>query len=317
MGSILEWGRPPKLVFENEEEFYRTLGQLTNEKAFTISFEPNKKTGSYSNAYRIRILAGTKNVTQALQKKMRTSGRVNCNEYIEYLIKEHSFVQSGNSIMCKFEKVLVTVPEKYKLIFIQGYNEVTEAAPNQVYYATDSIDISQAILKQKPIPRGSKQSQSSVRKQGKQGKRDYIKNTINNYEIGEAGERIVYEHEQKKLNEAFRTGKITDLKDKLEWISRTDDSVGYDIRSYDVDRKEEIYIEVKTTTGNAVTPFYMSENEIIQSKKLGEQYYLYRLYNMNRHKPESVDYFILQGDIGSNPNVTLEKQDYRVVFGKA
>jgi hypothetical protein len=54
--DILKWGKAPQLCFQDEKEFYRTLGQLTNELAFTISFEPNSKTGSYSDAYRIRAL---------------------------------------------------------------------------------------------------------------------------------------------------------------------------------------------------------------------------------------------------------------------
>lgn len=102
----------------------------------------------------------------------------------------------------------------------------------------------------------------------------------------------------------------------MEWVSRLDDSLGYDIRSYDVDAKKEIYIEVKTTTGSATTPFYMSENEVEESKKLGEQYYLYRLYKMDRCKPQNVDYYILNGDISKNADVRIEMQGYKVVIIK-
>lgn len=150
----------------------------------------------------------------------------------------------------------------------------------------------------------------------KQGKRDYIKASINEFEIGEAGEKIVYNHERKKLINAYKEGKISDLNNKLEWVSRYDDSLGYDICSYDIDTKKKMYIEVKTTTGSATTAFYMSENEVIQSKKLGEQYYLYRLYKMDRYKPENVDFFILQGDITKNTDVSIEMQDYKVIIIK-
>ena len=77
----------------------------------------------------------------------------------------------------------------------------------------------------------------------------------------------------------------TALNDKLEWVSRTDDSLGYDIRSYNVDEKREMYIEVKTTTGSSTTPFYISENEIDKSRELKDKYYIYRLYKMDRHNP--------------------------------
>lgn len=60
----------------------------------------------------------------------------------------------------------------------------------------------------------------------------------------------------------------------------------------------------------------MSENEVEQSKKLGEQYYLYRLYKMDRCKPENVDYYILNGDISKNVDVRIEMQGYKVVIIK-
>lgn len=80
--------------------------------------------------------------------------------------------------------------------------------------------------------------------------------------------------------------------------------------------QKKIYIEVKAITGSAVTPLYMSENEVEQSKKLGEQYYLYRLYKMDRCKPENVDYYILNGYISKNDDVRIEMQGYKVMIIK-
>ena len=42
------------LNFNNEEEYYVALGSFCNNKAFSISYEPNKSTGSYADAYRMR-----------------------------------------------------------------------------------------------------------------------------------------------------------------------------------------------------------------------------------------------------------------------
>lgn len=125
--------------------------------------------------------------------------------------------------------------------------------------------------------------------------------------------------EHKKDIEAgnsFR-GLLNALNDKLEWVSRTDDSLGYDIRSYNVDEKREMYIEVKTTTGSSTTPFYISENEIDKSRELKDKYYIYRLYKMDRHNPKNVDYFILQGDISTNQHVTIEKRNCRVIINNS
>lgn len=259
------------------------------------------------------------NLPQALKNAMKDGGRINCNPYVDNLIKNHGFVLSGNVVLATLENVLKTIPkEEIENIaaFLRGYyllQEESTASGQNVTYITESIDISNAKLFCRDIPK-KRNTRGGTKK--KQGKRDYIKTAINDFEIGEAGEKIVYNHEKKKLIDAYNEGKITDLNNKLEWVSRFDDSLGYDIRSYDVENQQEIYIEVKSTTGSAATPFYMSKNEIIQSKKLGEQYYLYRLYKMDRYKPENVDYYILNGDISKNADVSIEMQGYKVVIIK-
>ncbi len=317
----LKWGNQSQLSFANEEEYYMALGIFANPKLSRVYIEDNAKRGSFSDASRLHIYSHTKkgNLPQALKNAMKNGGRINCNPYVDNLIENHGFVLSGNVVVATLENVLKTIPkEEIENIaaFMRGYyllQEEPTASGRNITYTTESIDISNAKLICRDIPKKSAEK-GMIKK--KQGKRDYIKATINDFEIGEAGERIVYNHEKQKLINAYNAGKIVDLKDKLEWVSRFDDSLGYDIRSYDVDAKKEICIEVKTTTGSAVTPFYMSENEVEQSKKLGEQYYLYRLYKMDRCKPENVDYYILNGDISKNADVRIEMQGYKVVIIK-
>ncbi|EAG2595271.1 DUF3883 domain-containing protein, partial [Listeria monocytogenes] len=43
----------------------------------------------------------------------------------------------------------------------------------------------------------------------------------------------------------------------------------------------EIYIEVKTTTGNRDAPFYLSDNELNVARIKGELYKIYRVYDYN------------------------------------
>lgn len=315
----LKWGNQGQLIFANESEYYMALGIFANPRLARVYIEDNAKRGSFSDANRLHIYSETQraNLPQALKNAMKDGGRINCNPYVDNLIKNHGFVLSGNVVMATLENVLKTIPkEEIENIaaFMRGYyllQEESTASGQNVTYTTDSIDISNAKLFCRDVPK-----KSSVRggTQKKQGKRDYIKVAINDFEIGEAGEKIVYNHEKQKLIDAYNSGEITDLNNKLEWVSRFDDSLGYDIRSYDVENQKEMYIEVKTTTGNATTPFYMSENEVLQSEKLGEQYYLYRLYKMDRYKPENVDYYILNGDICKNADVSIEMQGYKVVI---
>lgn len=317
----LKWGNQSQLCFANEVEYYMALGIFANPKLARVYIEDNAKRGSFSDANRLHIYSRVRksNLPMALKNAMKNGGRINCNPYVDNLIKNHGFVLSGNVVVATLENVLKTIPkEEVENIaaFMKGYyllQEEQAVMERNITYTTESIDTSEAKLICRDIP---KKSLKKGKAKKKQGKRDYINAAINDFEIGEAGEKIVYNHEKQKLIDAYNKGKISDLNDKLEWVSRYDDSAGYDIRSYDVDKKAEIYIEVKTTTGSATTPFYMSENEIAQSGKLGEQYYLYRLYKMDRHKPENVDFFVLQGNISENVNVSIEMQGYKVVISK-
>lgn len=71
-------------------------------------------------------------------------------------------------------------------------------------YRYSSTDVSKAKLFCRDI---SKKSDTRGGNKKKQGKRDYIKAAINDFEIGEAGEKIVYNHEKQKLIEAYNVGK--------------------------------------------------------------------------------------------------------------
>ncbi len=61
------------------------------------------------------------------------------------------------------------------------------------------------------------------------------------------------------------------------------DGAGYDILSFDEDGRR-LYIEVKTTTGNYNTPFYVTNHELTQSIGFPDQYLLYRVYHFKDRK---------------------------------
>jgi hypothetical protein len=95
---------------------------------------------------------------------------------------------------------------------------------------------------------------------------------------GNRGEEIVLRVEKDKLIAVNRH----DLAAKVEWLSKNTDGLGYDIESYetDLDGKNErkIYIEVKATLQNELTPFFISRNELEVSKNKGNDFYLYRVF---------------------------------------
>lgn len=104
---------------------------------------------------------------------------------------------------------------------------------------------------------------------------DYLKLQETRQNTGLLGELYAMEWEKKRLE---KTGKKLHL-DKLIHVSKTDDSLGYDIISYCEDGSPK-YIEVKTTTETYNCPFYLTETEILAIGKL-HNYFIYRIYNFN------------------------------------
>lgn len=301
------------LIFKDEKEYYTALGSFCNNKAFTISYEPNKDTGSYSDAYRMRKLATAKDLIQPINDAIRTGNRINCNRYVAELIAKHKFIQNGKKIYGVLENVISTVPPDFVADFIEGYTKSGESADNSiVVYETDNIKNTATSLNKVKIPKKPKRlCTTSPSNNKKKTKHDFIKEHIRNTDIGERGEKLVFEEEKKKLKDAVRIGKIPTMEGLLEWVSLEDDGAGYDILSYDVDTKEQIYIEVKTTTSGKYTPFFMSKDEIKFSKNNASKYKLYRVYNF---KNSVADYYELTGDISLSTSVEIDAVNYKVTL---
>lgn len=312
--DLLHWGKPPQLIFESANEYYRALGHLTNSKAYSVSYEYNKKNGSYSDACRIHKLSSASNIPQAFKNKLKTN-RINCNKYVNNLMENHGFVQSGNVFICSFNDVLATVPNEYITDFIKGFEEAcVQEKTKSICYITEAIKVEGKHLRVMPQP--TKTTTRTVKNpktnKPKSGKRDYIAQYIHDFEVGEAGEALVYKHEYEIIEQAKKKGQI-DKSIFVKWVSREDDSKGYDILSYDIDKKEPKYIEVKTTTCSKNTPFYISENELQFSETHKEQYCIYRVYGLKNDSSEQVNFFIINGYIKDQENFVVSKENYNIV----
>ncbi len=109
---------------------------------------------------------------------------------------------------------------------------------------------------------------------------DYILRNKNNSITGSKGEEIVLKKEKEILEKAGRK----DLADRVVRVSIDDDSLGYDILSFDAEGKEK-YIEVKsTTTNNGFIRFFVSINEYSIGKNK-ENYFIYFVENVNLNQP--------------------------------
>jgi hypothetical protein len=96
-----------------------------------------------------------------------------------------------------------------------------------------------------------------------------------NRALGKKGEERILSSERYRLRAAGRT----DLARKVRWISEEEgDGAGFDIHSYSFVGEDRL-IEVKTTTGPQMTPFYVSENERALSVERPEAFRLVRVYD--------------------------------------
>lgn len=113
------------------------------------------------------------------------------------------------------------------------------------------------------------------------GKTDYEKKARLNKKLGDRGEKIVMDLEKSRLSKAGRN----DLANKIERVSLTSDSYGYDIVSFDEDGTER-YIEVKATRSNVgVANFFFTANEL-RTAQGTKNYYIYMVYEVTTDEPK-------------------------------
>ena len=120
-------------------------------------------------------------------------------------------------------------------------------------------------------------------------RKNYLEVEMRNRAIGLAGEELAMRYEHERL---WRAGK-KDLADKIEHVARSQgDGLGYDILSFEITGQERL-IEVKTTHFGALTPFFVSRNEVGVSETAEVNYALYRLFNFRRQP----GLFVLDGPL--------------------
>jgi len=176
-------------------------------------------------------------------------------------------------------------------------NNYTILTQDFIYAVVNYLELVKSISQQKCIVGEVKVSEilpdndvGEVSFEGKVINR--IENDRENKRIGELGEKWVIQRENTELIKAG-------LREKVKLIKHVSvekgDGTGYDIKSFDKNG-DDIYIEVKTTTGALKTPFYITRNELARSQVEGVKYRLYRVYNFNEIKNEA-SLLILKGDL--------------------
>ncbi|WP_461791446.1 protein NO VEIN domain-containing protein [Pedobacter sp.] len=117
---------------------------------------------------------------------------------------------------------------------------------------------------------------------------DFIKKAKEQKDLGDAGEELVKEYEIAELHSKGRY----DLAKLVEIVK---DGMGYDVISFDEFGAEK-YIEVKTTTGNEYSPFYLSNNEVEFARSRIGLYQIYRIYKYDAESNFG-EFFKISGEL--------------------
>lgn len=124
-------------------------------------------------------------------------------------------------------------------------------------------------------------------------KRDYLAVESRNRSLGMAGEEFVMAYEFDQLKKMGRR----DLADRVEHVAQTQgDGLGFDVLSFDSYSGKERLIEVKTTSFDESTPFFVTRNEVARSEHDADKYELCRVFDF-RVTPR---FFALEGPIKNN-----------------
>lgn len=121
---------------------------------------------------------------------------------------------------------------------------------------------------------------------------NYLDKELEDLNLRLAGEKLVLRHEKERLEKKG----LSDLAERVVLSKNLkEEKAGFDIRSFDT-LGSEIFIEVKTTRGNSLSPFQASHIEVNFSKEKAQSYRLYRIYEYNDNL-NSAKYYTLHGAI--------------------
>lgn len=176
---------------------------------------------------------------------------------------------------------------------LAGAKQLQEAANSAVEKPADAPPVVEDILSILVPPPIRDDKPESLREKPlfkrKLLPRNYLEVEARNRSLGRAGEEFILRFEHERL---WRANKKT-LANRIEHVANTQDNLGFDIKSFEIDGRERL-IKVKTTRFGAWTPFFASRNEVDVSESRNEHYQLYRLFSFTR-QPKL---FTLGGSLG-------------------
>jgi Protein NO VEIN, C-terminal len=176
----------------------------------------------------------------------RITGYLPASNYQKAIIPAVDRYISNNPVALHPEQTAGTLAER-KHLFI-------DAPPPLLPIAPRSEDMERLVRKFNPVERD-----------------------FRNRKLGRDGEELVFHHERQRLMQLERH----DLAKKIRWISEElGDGAGYDILSFDQHGRERL-LEVKTTVGADITPFYITRNELSLAEERPDSFRLCRVFDFS------------------------------------
>lgn len=173
-------------------------------------------------------------------------------------------------------------------------NGATSVKPDEVSNEpgaqVENYDFSNAL---QPVPKRV-ESKSGTRGSGPK-KVDYNRRQERNSEVGQLGEAFAFAYEK------WRLADYPELAAKVVHVSLDDDTLGYDIMSFETDGCVR-YVEVKATEGPLATRFFISANEIACAEQHTGHFLILRIGNV-RNKPVCCEIRDLKAELDLKPAV--------------
>lgn len=179
---------------------------------------------------------------------------------------------------------LVEESKAYLIHYLPLYSEILAA----LAHVETALPPTAVELRLNPVPEGIIAPPPGTRRTAFTSNADYDHENRERKKIGTAGEELVIRNEQRLLKEVGREDLAALVKSVPDWR-------GFDIQSWFPDQSPK-YIEVKTTCGTNIRPFYWTRNERNFMLENPQSYCLYRLYNYSE-ETGTADYFTLEGDL--------------------
>ncbi|MCM1253793.1 MAG: hypothetical protein NC321_13315 [Clostridium sp.] len=129
----LDWGTGIGLHFDNDAEYYETLGYLTKRPALVdIYTHDNDKSGAWAGQGKLQVRVDKSKLPDGLRRSFKQSGddRLSVTDYVKNLVLNHAFTQfydpTGNYYtFYRFPASMVdvkqTVPQSFWVDFDRGY----------------------------------------------------------------------------------------------------------------------------------------------------------------------------------------------------